>query len=67
MIVSDHNPQDVENKRLPFAEAADGAVGLETLLSAALRLVHADASRCRGSCAPCRRGLPRFSGFRPDG
>jgi dihydroorotase len=32
----------VETKRLPFAEAADGAVGLETLLSAALRLVHAD-------------------------
>ena len=43
VIVSDHNPQDVETKRLPFAEAADGAVGLETLLSAALRLVHADA------------------------
>ncbi len=42
VIVSDHNPQDVENKRLPFAEAADGAVGLETLLSAALRLVHSD-------------------------
>jgi dihydroorotase len=41
VIVSDHNPQDVETKRLPFAEAADGAVGLETLLSAALRLVHA--------------------------
>jgi dihydroorotase len=40
VIVSDHNPQDVENKRLPFAEAANGAVGLETLLSAALRLVH---------------------------
>jgi dihydroorotase len=38
--VSDHNPQDVETKRLPFAEAADGAVGLETLLPAALRLVH---------------------------
>jgi dihydroorotase len=42
VIVSDHNPQDVETKRLPFAEAANGAVGLETLLSAALRLVHAD-------------------------
>jgi len=42
VIVSDHNPQDVETKRLPFAEAEDGAVGLETLLSAALRLVHAD-------------------------
>jgi dihydroorotase len=39
-VVSDHNPQDVETKRLPFAEAADGAVGLETLLSASLRLYH---------------------------
>lgn len=43
VVVSDHNPQDVETKRLPFAEAADGAVGLETLLSASLRLVHDDA------------------------
>jgi dihydroorotase len=41
VIVSDHNPQDVETKRQPFAEAADGALGLETLLSAGLRLVHA--------------------------
>lgn len=41
VVVSDHNPQDVEAKRLPFAEAADGAVGLETMLSAGLRLVHA--------------------------
>lgn len=40
VVVSDHNPQDVETKRLPFAEAADGAVGLETLLAASLRLVH---------------------------
>jgi dihydroorotase len=40
VVVSDHNPQDVETKRLPFAEAADGAIGLETLLSAGLRLVH---------------------------
>jgi dihydroorotase len=40
VIVSDHNPQDAETKRQPFAEAADGAVGLETLLSAALRLHH---------------------------
>jgi dihydroorotase len=42
-IVSDHNPQDVETKRLPFAEAANGAIGLETMLAAALRLVHAGA------------------------
>ena len=38
--MSDHNPQDVEVKRLPFAEAAVGAVGLETMLPAGLRLVH---------------------------
>lgn len=42
VIMSDHNPQDVETKRLPFAEAAAGAIGLETMLSAGLRLVHAD-------------------------
>ncbi|MFD2251765.1 dihydroorotase [Pseudochelatococcus lubricantis] len=41
VIVSDHNPQDVETKRLPFSEAANGALGLETLLSAGLRLVEA--------------------------
>jgi dihydroorotase len=40
VVVSDHNPQDVETKRLPFAEAADGALGVETLLGASLRLVH---------------------------
>ena len=40
IIVSSHDPQDVDTKRLPFADAADGAVGLETLLSAALRLHH---------------------------
>jgi dihydroorotase len=40
VIMSDHNPQDVEVKRLPFAEAASGAVGLETMLTAGLRLVH---------------------------
>ncbi len=40
VIVSDHNPQDVETKRLPFAEAEDGAIGLETMLPAGLRLVH---------------------------
>ncbi len=40
-IHSAHDPQDVETKRRPFAEAADGAVGLETLLAVALRLYHA--------------------------
>lgn len=40
VIVSAHDPQDVDVKRHPFAEAADGAIGLETLLAAALRLHH---------------------------
>lgn len=39
VVVSDHNPQDVETKRLTFTEAEYGAAGLETMLSAGLRLV----------------------------
>jgi dihydroorotase len=40
IIVSSHDPQDTDDKRRPFAEAADGAIALETLLAAALRLHH---------------------------
>jgi dihydroorotase len=40
VIGSFHTPQDEEEKRLPFEEAASGAVGLETLLPAALQLYH---------------------------
>ncbi|WP_287885202.1 MULTISPECIES: dihydroorotase [Paracoccus] len=40
VIASFHTPQDEESKRLPFAEAAPGAVGLQTLLPAAMRLYH---------------------------
>jgi dihydroorotase len=39
-IVSSHDPQAPETKRLPFAQAAYGAVGLETLLPASLSLHH---------------------------
>lgn len=42
IISSMHTPQDEESKRLPFEEAASGAVGLETFLPAALRLVHGE-------------------------
>ena len=42
IISSMHTPQDEESKRLPFEEAASGAVALETLLPAALRLYHAE-------------------------
>lgn len=41
IIVSSHDPQDADVKRQPFADAGDGAIGLETLLAAALRLYHA--------------------------
>lgn len=40
VIVSDHDPQDPDTKRRPFAEAAFGANGLDTLLPAALQLFH---------------------------
>ena len=40
VIVSSHDPQDTDDKRRPFAEAEAGAIGLETLLTAALRLHH---------------------------
>lgn len=41
VIGSFHTPADEESKRLPFEDAASGAVGLQTLLPAALRLWHA--------------------------
>lgn len=56
IISSAHDPQDVDTKRLPFADAENGAIGLETLLAAALRLHHSgdvplsrlvDAMSCR--------------------
>ena len=42
VISSMHTPQDEESKRLPFEEAASGAIGLETMLPALMRLVHAE-------------------------
>ncbi|MEM8787697.1 MAG: dihydroorotase [Pseudomonadota bacterium] len=41
LVSSMHTPQDEESKRLPFEQAASGAVALETLLPACLQLVHA--------------------------
>lgn len=41
VVGSFHTPADEESKRLPFEDAAAGAVGLQTLLPAALRLYHA--------------------------
>lgn len=41
VVASFHTPADEESKRLPYEDAAAGAVGLETLLPAAMRLYHA--------------------------
>ncbi len=40
VIVSDHIPEDEESKRLPFSQAAQGAVGVETLLPLCLEMYH---------------------------
>ncbi len=64
IIVSSHDPQAPENKRLPFAEAVAGTVGLESLLAATLEQVHngeIDLLRALDALtyAPARRlGLP---------
>jgi dihydroorotase len=42
-IASDHRPQDQDSKRLPFAQAAFGAIGVQTMLPVCLRLVHEGA------------------------
>jgi len=43
VIVSDHMPEDEESKRLPFAQAAMGSIGIETLLPLSLELYHNDS------------------------
>ena len=40
VIVSDHKPEDEEQKRLTFAQAATGSSGIETLLPLSLELFH---------------------------
>ena len=40
LIASDHRPQDQDSKRVPFAQAEPGGIGLETLLPVSLELVH---------------------------
>lgn len=40
VIVSGHDPEDPESKRVPFEQAEAGVIGLETLLSVSLELYH---------------------------
>jgi dihydroorotase len=64
-VVSAHDPQPPEEKRLPFGEAAFGAAGLETVLAAMLSLVHDGPLTLLEALAPvtCRPsdmlGLPQ--------
>ncbi len=63
VVVSAHAPAPAEDKRLPFDEAAPGAVGLETLLPALLRS-SSRGSRLAGR-APGRRHLKARQTARP--
>lgn len=63
VIVSDHNPQDVETKRLTFAECAPGAIGLETMLSAGLQLVEAGLISLKRLLEAMSAGPARLAGL----
>jgi dihydroorotase len=64
VIVSAHAPAPAEDKRLPYDEAAPGAVGLQTLLPALLAFHHdgqiplMDLIRCVTSAPAKLLGLP---------
>lgn len=64
-IASDHAPLDVESKRVPFAQAVPGVIGLETLLPVSLELYHKgqmpliDLIRCLTSRPADLLGLPQ--------
>jgi dihydroorotase len=65
VVVSSHDPQSEDTKRLPFGEAAFGAIGLDTLLSSALSLYNNENIELRRICevlseTPARLlGLPQ--------
>jgi dihydroorotase len=51
-VASDHNPQDQDSKRLPFAQAEPGVIGVETMLPVLLTLHHEGTIGLQASCAP---------------
>jgi dihydroorotase len=64
-IASDHAPHDQDSKRVPFAQAAAGVIGLETLLAVSLAIHHRGEAPlldllARLTIAPARLlGLPQ--------
>ena len=65
-VVSAHDPQPPEEKRLPFGEAAFGAAGLETVLSALLNLHHDGPLTLLEALAPVTIGPATILGL-PQG
>ncbi len=63
VITSAHAPAPAEDKRRPFGEAAPGAVGLETLLSAALMLHHEDGLELLDILRPLTHGPASLLGL----
>lgn len=67
VIVSAHRPEDVESKRLPFAQAAFGAAGLETMLAVALTLHHSHDMSLNDVLARMTVGPARLLGLNSRG
>lgn len=65
-VVSAHDPQPPEEKRLPYGEAAFGAAGLETVLSALLSLHHDGPLSLLEALAPVTLGPANILGL-PQG
>ncbi|NQW11856.1 MAG: dihydroorotase [Alphaproteobacteria bacterium] len=63
VIASDHAPLDQDSKRVPFAQALPGAVGLETLLAISLELVHTEAMSLLDVIARLTNGPARILGL----
>ena len=63
VITSAHAPAPAEDKRRPFAEAAPGAIGLETLLPAALTLHHEDGLDLLDVLRPLTQGPAALLGL----
>ena len=63
VITSAHAPAPAEDKRRPFAEAAPGAIGLETLLPAALTLHHQDGLELLDVLRPLTHGPATLLGL----
>ncbi|MCA3700028.1 MAG: dihydroorotase [Brevundimonas sp.] len=63
VITSAHTPAPAEDKRRPFAEAAPGAVGLETLLAAALTLHHEEGVELLDVLRPLTEGPASLLGL----